>query len=267
MSALPPSAIPFHVFDDLSTLGKARGVGRFVRHRDQQEINRHAEREGDLLMQRNGTFALSCLEVRQVPLGNTNAYDHLGLRHIPPLAQYSDGILAGRQPIDNGLGQHDLLPACKRRARTTHDPGHARILANSQCREPLVFTLGKNGEFLAARGLDELNLGHDGLSVVNLAAMPDGGDYDGIVLDVKDQTPVARTQPHAGTPLETLYFALASLGERQKLGIEPPSHVGGEAEPLTCGRTRKDDLNASSITYCDILVKKDIAHCYIEMRT
>ena len=106
----------------LSTLGNSRRTSLLVRHRErQEEIDRHAERASNLLMQRNGTFALSCFEVRQVALGDTDAYYQLGLRLIAPLPQDADRIFAGRQPIDNGLGQHDLAAGRNRLARAPHD--------------------------------------------------------------------------------------------------------------------------------------------------
>jgi hypothetical protein len=207
MNALSPSATPYDalgclsVSTDLSTLGNSRRISLLVRHRDrQEEIDRYAERASNLLMQGNGAFALSCFEVRQVALGDTNAYHQLGLRPLAPLTQDPDGIFAGRQSIDNRLGQHDLAAGCKRLARAPHDPGSARILTGCQRNKSLVIALRKNGKFLPARELNELNFGHDGLSIVNLAAMPDGGNDDGVALDVKDDAPVAGTQPRTIRP-------------------------------------------------------------------
>jgi hypothetical protein len=61
-----------------------------------------------------------------------------------------------RQPIDNGLWHDDLATRRDPIARIVPD-----VLVDDELGEALVFTLRKNGEPLAAHGLDELNLGHD----------------------------------------------------------------------------------------------------------
>src|SRR5439155_22107417 len=123
----------------------------------------------------------------------------------------------------------------------------------SQRSEPLVFALRKNRKFLPTRDLDELNLGHDGLSIVNLASMPDGGNDDGIALDVKDDAPVASTQPRTSASLETLHVTLSPPRERQQLGIQPPTHIDGQTEPLACGASGKGDLHGGNIAECNLL--------------
>ena len=268
MSALSPSATPYDalgclsVSDNLSTLGNSRRISLPVRHHDlQQEIDRHAERVSNLLMQRNGSFALSCFEVRQVALGDTDAYHQLGLCHIAPLPHDADGIFAGRQPIDNGLGQHNLTAGCERLARAPHDPGSARILTGCQRNKSFVIGLRKNGKFLPTRELNELNLSHHGLSIVNLATMPDGGNDDGVALDVKDDAPVAGTQPRTSASLETLHVALSGPRERQQLCIQPPTLISRKVQPLPRGGGGKGDLHGQDITYCDIYVKCEIAIC------
>ena len=127
----------------------------------QQEIDRHAERLSDLLMQRHGAFALSPFEVGQIALSNFDGGSKLGLRHGAPFAQHMDWILTRRQPIDDRLWHHDLTTGRDLVTRGAHDASCADILAGDEFGEPLIFTLRKNSEFLAARGLDELNLGHD----------------------------------------------------------------------------------------------------------
>jgi hypothetical protein len=73
MSALSPSASPLHACDRFSAFGEARRIRLLIRHGDgQQQLDRHAERTGDLLMQRNGAFALPGLELRQVALGDAD---------------------------------------------------------------------------------------------------------------------------------------------------------------------------------------------------
>ena len=121
MNALPPSASPPHFGDGLSLPGDARGIGLLARDRDwQEQINRHTERAGDLLMQCNGTLAFPGFKLRQVALRDTDGYNQLGLRHLAPLAQGANGILASCQPIDYDLGEQDLVPAASdARARRT----------------------------------------------------------------------------------------------------------------------------------------------------
>jgi hypothetical protein len=66
-----------------------------------------------------------------------------------------------RQPIDNGLWHHDLATRRDLIARIVHESSGADVLVDDELCEPLVLALRKNGELLAARGFDELNLGHD----------------------------------------------------------------------------------------------------------
>jgi|SRR5215467_13678957 len=64
-----------------------------------------------------------------------------------------------RQPIDNGLWHHNLATRRDLIARLAHKASGADILVDDELGEPTVFALRK--ELLAARNLDELNLGHD----------------------------------------------------------------------------------------------------------
>jgi len=255
------------LFDDLLAFGNTRGIGFLFRHGDrQQEIDRHAESAGDFLVQRDGAFALSAFELRQVALGDAEGCDQLGLRHTAPFAQSPDGILSSRQPIDNSLGQKNFVAGCKRGTRTTHNPGSASILIEGQRCESLIFTLRENRELLAPGGLDELNLGHDVLLVVDFAAMADGSNDKRPSFNVEDDAPVPDPQPRAGIALETLHIALPGLRERPKLVIKPPTHVRRQTAPLTCSSGSKDDLHAGNITECDIYVKEYIAYCDIEVQ-
>src|SRR5215207_9627308 len=100
-SALSSAARLFHLVDDLSALGETSRISCLVRRRDrQQQLNRNRERPGDLLMQGNGAFALSCFEVRQITLSDADGYGQFGLGPVAPLTQNTDRVLAGRQPID-----------------------------------------------------------------------------------------------------------------------------------------------------------------------
>src|SRR5262249_23002780 len=224
ISVLSPSASPLHVFYDLSAPREPGGVGLLLGHRNrQQQMDRRAERAGDPLVQRNGSFALSRFEFRQIALGDASGHRQLGLRHV--------AFLPGRQPVDYSLGQHDLVARRQRRTRPAYDSGRAFVLANAR-RESLVLTLWQDGQLLAAHGLDELNFGHDGLSIVNLASMSDGSDDDGVALDVEHDAPIADAQPCPSTPLEPLYVALTGLRDSRELDIGPSAHVGGKLEPL-----------------------------------
>src|SRR6266545_3577453 len=261
--ALSPSSSPFHAFHCLPPLGETCRIGLLLRHGDrQQKIDGHAKRPTDLLMQRNRTFALSRLKIRKIALGDANSPNQPGLRHSAPFAQDTDGILSGRQPVDNSLGHHDLAAGRDLVARIAHDAGGADILIGDQLGKPLIFALRKDCELLAARSLDELNLCHDHLLIIDLSAMTDGDDDDRAALDIEDDAPIADAQPGAGAPFESLYIiALTSSCESQELGIEPPAHIGGEIEPPTRGSGSKDDLHGWYIADRDIYVKLDIAHC------
>lgn len=249
---------------DLAPLGKACRINLLVRNRNrQQEIDRHAERAGELLMQRDGTFALSSFEVRQVALRNADSNNQLCLFHLAPFAQNSDRICSSRQAINDDFGQNDLGTGGDGGACVTHDPGRADILADSQSGKPIVFALRQNGEFLATRGLDELHFGHDALSIINFAAMPDGGNNDGFALDIKYDAPVDNTQPRSGSALEPLHVAMCGLGEYRKFGLNSPAHIGGKTEPLARSRAGERDLHPSDIAEHDSFVKGFIALCYM----
>src|SRR5207237_2748494 len=81
MSGLSPSTRQLPILDDLSTFGDARRVGVLIRYRGrQQEIDRYAERTGNLLMQGYRALALSRFKVRQIALRNAHARHQFGLR-------------------------------------------------------------------------------------------------------------------------------------------------------------------------------------------
>src|SRR5262249_38521163 len=205
---------------------------------------------------------LSRFEFRQIALGDASGHRQLGLRHVAPFAQDADGILPGRQPVACSLGPHDLVRRRRRRTGPAYDSGRAFVLANAR-RESLVLTLWQDGQLLASHGLDELNFGHDGLSIVNLASMSDGSDDDGVALDVEHDAPIADAQPCPSTPLEPLYVALTGLREGRELDIGPSAHVGGKLEPLAGRRGAEGDLHAGNIAKCNIAVEPRIANCNI----
>ncbi len=265
MSALfrAKAAISSHLFDVFSIFGMARRISLRVRHSDRhQKIDWHAERTRKFLMQCDRSFTLSRFEIRQIALGNANGfrYRQFGLRHFAPLPQNPNGILSRRQPIEDGLGQHDLLSGRNRIPRLPHDPRCAGIFVGRLRDQSLVFAFRKNGKFLTVRRLDELNLGHLVLSIVNLAAMADCGDDHGVPFDVEDDTPIANAQTRARSPFEPLHITRSRLRKRQKFCIDPPSNISRKAKPLAGGRSRKGDLHHSNIAECNNIVKRNIAN-------
>jgi len=255
------------IFDELSTPGEALTVGLLFRHCDrQQEIDWNAKRAGDLLMQGDGTFAFTRLQVRQIALRDADPDDEFDLSHLTPLPQHTDGIISRRQPIDHHLGQNDLLTAGYCSARATDDSRSTGILAGRQRNESIVFALRKNGEFFAFGGFDELNLVHDGLSTVNLSSMPDCRDDDRPVLDIKHDSPIADPQARSIAPLEALHVALPGPRQGLKLGIEPSADIGGQIEPLTRSRRGEGDFHAKCIAYRNSSVNMFIANCDEERR-
>ena len=261
MSTSSPSASPFRFFNHLPALGEACRIGLLVRHRDRQKkIDGHAERPTDFLMQCNRTFAPSRFEVGEIALGDSDSHSKFSLRQAAPFAKHTNRIFAG-QPIDNSLRHHDLAAGRDLVARIVHDAGRADILIGGQPGELLIFVLRKYSEFLAARSLDELNLCHDHLSIIDFSAMTYRDDDDRIALDIEDDALIADAQPGADTPFEPLYIALTSACEGQKLGVESPAHIGGEIEPLTRGSGSKDDLHTPDIADRYTNVKRNIAYC------
>jgi hypothetical protein len=178
MSALSIPASPSSPnHSHLRMLGDAGRIGFLLRHR-QKQIDGHAERPTDLLMQRYRTLALSCFEIGEIALGDADGDCKLILRHAAPFAQHPNGILVSRKPIHNSLWQHDLETGRDLLTRVAHDADCLDIFAGHEPNQPIVFALGKYGEFLAAYGLDELNLGHDTLSTIDISSMTDGDSTD-----------------------------------------------------------------------------------------
>lgn len=264
MSALTPSASPNHFPGHILSLGEACRFGHFVRHcNGQQKMNRHVERAGELLMQRDRPFAFSCFKVGKIALRDTNGDREFGLYPLAPLAQDTDGIFARRQSIDDGLGQHDFCTGCDRGTRIAYDPGRADILPGSQRGKPVEFAFWQNGEFLTARRLDELHFAHAGLSIINFTTMADGSDDDGIALDIENDAPVANAQPRPATTLEPFHVAVSGFGKNSKLGLDSPAHIGGKAKPLPRDRAGERDLHVACIAESYIFVKHNIAKCNI----
>ena len=241
-------------------LGDAAYINLPLRCR-QQEINWNAERLSDLLMQHHWAFALSSFEVGQIALSNVDCGSKLGLRHGSPFAQHPNRALVSRQQIDNSLWNHDLTTRRNLVACVVHEASGADILVDDELGEPLVFASWKDGELLAARGLDELNLGHGSLSVIDFASMTYCDDDNPIGFGIEDNSPITYSQPGAGTPFESLDVTLTSLREGLKLGVEPPAHIGGEIEPLSCRSSGKHDLHGIHIADRDTYIKLNIAYC------
>jgi hypothetical protein len=263
--ALSPPAgprSPNHVLSHLRTLGDAGRIGFLLRYRDwQKQIDGHTKCPTDLLMQRYRTLALTGFEIREIALGDTDADRKLVLRHGTPFAQYPDGVLVSRQPIYNSLWHQDLATGRDIFLCVAHDASCTDVLIGKEPDEPLVFTLGKDGEFLAARGLDELNLGHDTLSIIDLASMTENDDNNRIGLGIENDTLIAHPQPGARTPFQSLDVALTGPCEGLELGVESPAHIGGEIEPLPCRSGGEHDLHGADIAYGDINVNRVIAYC------
>ena len=91
--------------------------------------------------------------------------------------------------------------------------------------------------------------------------MPDGNDHERAILDVKDNAPVADTQPRTIPALQPPHVSLSGLREHHELCFEPSSYIGGEVEPLTRGRSGPNNLHRKYIAQCDNYVKPNIALC------
>jgi hypothetical protein len=252
------------LLNDLRRSCEPRGIGLLVRHRDgQEQIDGHTERPTDLLMQRYRTLALPCFEIGKIALGDADGGGKPVLRHGAPFAQHPNGVLVSRQPIHNSLWQHDLETGRDLLTRVAHDASCPDIFVGNEPGKPIVFALRKDGEFLAARGLDELNLGHGTLSIIDLSSMTDGDNNDNVTFGVEYDPPVAHTQPGAGTPFKPLDVTLTGLCEARELGVETAAHVIGEIEPLPCRSGGEHDLHGSDIANRDICVDRYTAYCDI----
>ncbi len=211
-------------------------------------------------MKFNSSFALSRFNIRQISLSNSDGYGQLCLCHAAPFAQHSNGIVASREAIDDDLRQQNFTPSFHRSTRLAHQPAGTDVLVGRLCHKALVFTLWQNREFLAATGLDELNLGHVVLSFIDFTAMPNGDDHKRVALDIEDDAPIADAQPRAVPAFEPLHISLPRLRECHELRFEPSSHIGGELEPLARGCRRPNDLHITDIAYRDNIVKGIIAY-------
>jgi hypothetical protein len=237
-----------------------RRIDLLPRRRDwQQKVNRHAKCPRELLMKNDRTLALSRFEIGQVSLPNANSMRQLRLRHVAPLAQHANRIFSVRKPINNRLRQQDLTFGLHRGTRPAHQASGPNIFVGRQCRKPLVFTLGKNRELLTASGLDELNLSHAVLSVIDFTAVPDRNDDKRITLGIEDDAPVTDTQLCALAALEPPHVSLPRLSKFSELRFKAASHIGGEVEPLARRGSGPDDLHFARIAYSDNLVKINIA--------
>jgi hypothetical protein len=243
----------------------AAGISFRLRYRNRkQKLNRYAKRTRENLMHCHCAFALSGFEIGQITLSDAGSSCQIRLRHIAPYAQYTDRIFASRQPIDDGLGQHYFGTSLNRGAHLTHYPGRTGILIGNQGSESFIFPLRKDSKFFAVRRLDELHFSHEGLSIVNLSAMPDSRDDDGgVAFDIEDNAPVANAQPCPSTAFEPLHIAMSGLSKNRKLGFNSPAHVGGKPKPLPRDRAGERDLHFAYIAKSDILVKHIIAQCNI----
>lgn len=265
MSALSIPASPCspnHVLGHLRMLGYAGRIGFLLRYRDRQkQIDGHTELPTDLLMQRYGPLALPCFEIGEIALGDADGDRKLILCHAAPFAQHPHGVLVSRQSIHNSLWQHDLETRRDLLTRVAHDASCPDILIGDEPGKPIVFALRKDGEFLAACGLDELNLGHDTLLIIDLSSMTDGDNNDNVTFGIEYDPPVAHTQPRAGTSFKPFDVTLPGLCEARELGIETLAHVIGEIEPLPCRSGSEHDLHDVNIADRDINVNRDIAYC------
>lgn len=235
-----------------------------LRYRNRkQKMNWYAKRTRKYLMHCYRAFTLSCFEIGQVALGNAGNGGQICLSHVPPFAQNPDRIFARRQTINYDFWQYNLSASRDRGARLTHNSSRTDILIGGKSGEPFVLALRQNGEFFAVSGLDKLHFGHNGLSIVNLATMPDGSYDDGVAFDIEDDAPVADPQPCSGTALEPLHVAVPGLGEDIQLGVDSPANIGGKPEPLPRGRAGKRDLHVAYIANSNILVNDCIAECNI----
>jgi hypothetical protein len=69
------------------------------------------------------------------------------------------------QPIDYAFWQQEFTAGCHGGLCRAHDAGCPNVLVTGQPYQPLIFALRQNGEFLALRSLDELNLHDDRPSI------------------------------------------------------------------------------------------------------
>lgn len=264
MSALPLASRSSHVSHDLLTLRDAFGMSFHLRYRNRKEkMDRYAKRTREYLMHCHRTLAFSGFEIGQVALGDAGSGSQISLCHLAPFAQDTDRVFASGQSINDDFRQYNFCASRDRGARLAHNLSRTDILIGSQGCESFIFPLRQNSEFFAVRRFNKLHFGHDSLSIVNLTAIPDGGDNDRVIFDVKNDPPVANAQPRSTTAFKPLHIAVPGFGKNCQLGVDSPPHVCGKTEPLPRGRAGERDLHLGYIAKRYILVKYIIAQCNI----
>ena len=76
------------------------------------------------------------------------------------------------------------------------------------------------------------------LSVVNLAAVSDRVNCDGVAFDRKQHAPVTGAQPHSGYAVERFHVADASFRERGQFEVDLRTRRSGKFAPLADGGGR-----------------------------
>jgi hypothetical protein len=98
------------------------------------------------------------------------------------------------------------------------------------------------------------------LSVINLAAVSHRMNRDGIVANRKQDSSIARPQPHARGAFQRLHVTDTSLYERFQLEIDLRTRRGSKFAPLSGGCRREFDLFHDPIfAQCDKKDKPSIA--------
>jgi hypothetical protein len=80
------------------------------------------------------------------------------------------------------------------------------------------------------------------LSVVNVAAVSDRVNSDGVGFDCEQHAPVADAQPHSGHTFERFHIANTGFRENRQFEIDLPARSSGKLAPLADGGGSKRNL-------------------------
>ena len=76
---------------------------------------------------------------------------------------------------------------------------------------------------------------------LNVAAMSDRMNRDGVALDREQHAPISGAQPHSGDALERFHIANARFRERRQFDVDLRARNNGKLAPLADrGRSKRD---------------------------
>src|SRR5713226_7629920 len=206
-----------------------------------QKVHWHAQRAGEFLLQFGGPFASASFDLGQVVLADADRYGQLALNHVAPFADDTHRVIAVCESISHGFWQHDFAAFLEGTRGTADDPARGGIFLRlgGEGYQPIIFDARQYGEIVAAGSADELDLAfygagfcHGVLLVVNIAAVSNRVNSDGVGFDREQDAPNTGAQPHSGCTFERFHIADAGFRKRLQFEIDLCPRSSGKFAPL-----------------------------------